>query len=1634
MATISLLPPESKGTINLTPQITATQDPALLEDRAEKANYALGDNSPGVEPILSNLHLGGEGQIRQEASLTDAIAARQKANTTVQQVARQAAAEGRPLRAEEADYIQKTSQQVPVDPNVILEDLYARRFVGDLDAYPDWDSFEDAFAEAPAKAEVVRDTGKDYLTKQAIAQRILEEAQERQKSNNLLQTGLDFAKSAIPGYQMLQETGRIKGTGSSANIFVGQNKTEQFRGLYLLPPAQFEKALREAVTSLSDENALEAVTFASNAVSYAGSDAAWDNVFAGLDAVDIATLGGTAALGAAASAARYARRVKSVVRGAEAGGGTVARQVLQGDIRGAAETSAVQRLNGALPTATQPTSARVAMAATKPQQQLDDLLRSVPSMLDPKAYVRNPGSLSIERTNRLVDSLSRQTELLYSTMTDVSHLTRISPEAAAKGFELAEQEFRRTYSKLEDAIVDVRPVRESAEIFGGTDHIEILLGKKDATGFGKAEQAEFFAQKMYRLPEGSYKIQQEDGNFFISTTKTIDETNLQVRDLRIQTDNEAPETFVNQWIGVLRTPDDLLSPRHTSLRKVATYGGNAVMQRMSEAAKSLGTLGKNERDRIRSIMDDGRFKKRTIIDTDGQQKQVSGYFYKDVAELEQAYLAKGFPMPSDKEMQAYFEFKNIMDWDYFQRNAGMYRDKARLGIEQKAIGVSQPDAAGKMRYKTTPFFEAREVQGLPPASSQAYTVAWVDSKTGHADFGVSNQLFPQQRKVLDELIASGNYKILQPADPRDEVLGALLGPKGKSVAGGEPVQFVVTRDVKAQPLNSQQIPYNEGGHWNYPQTGVYIKQAKTHRTRFGRRVYDGDVTAQYFPATVQGEEFKQAYETARRMLKDNDLGLDAYVAKNLPYSGDEFRRQFRGAQGAPDDAPFDVDAPFVLTQSGQGVKDVSRLGEMFSEQIVDLSESQHSLAGMVNSQYAQQRSERLLTTKNTGTEANPVYKLDQAPLLDPLESLARNASQMARSRFFEDYKHASVEDWVTQFADTLDVPIEALRNDPIRYLREPVYKKDYANNPKMAAAINNRRSILQILGEDGEDIKALKWTKQKIVDGIYKAHGTDGVKLVDPYLWDSKTDPATIIRSVPFHAYLGLWNPTQLFLQGSATTMAMAIDGNPLRAIQSVFGYWGMRNRGLMESNVKAQGMFTKTMSKVLGVNEDTLDEMYDAWRRSGMHIIEGEYSKIDDYLNPRMFYGANGAAKALDSGLVFFKEGNNMHRGTSFSLAFLKWKAENPAKRMSNDDLRHIVERADLMSLNMTRSSNAAWQGGGTLFQKALSVPAQFFAFQVRLSELLMGGGVGSGRLTQAEKARLILVNSALWGVPAGTAGAALGFLWPFAESTRQYAIENNIPIDSGAPQLAMEGVVSMAAQAAFGENFDIEGRFGPGGLSWLRDLMDGESFEVMGAGPSFITDAIKQTAPFAGAVVDVFAGRGDPKIVQSTLIDAIRVTSTGNNTVKAMQIWNAGQYLTKGDKPVMSGESHDPVATIAAALGLTPQEVTDTYLKLRSNKDFAEAKTAVSNEAQIWFRRGMKAAADGEPELTQSMFQKAQNIMETGDFTPLERADVFKRAMATNQDLLTQVDNDFLRADPSRMGVEGNIFGSQPAQGGIE
>src|SRR5690606_36501034 len=94
----------------------------------------------------------------------------------------------------------------------------------------------------------------------------------------------------------------------------------------------------------------------------------------------------------------------------------------------------------------------------------------------------------------------------------------------------------------------------------------------------------------------------------------------------------------------------------------------------------------------------------------------------------------------------------------------------------------------------------------------------------------------------------------------------------------------------------------------------------------------------------------------------------------------------------------------------------------------------------------------------------------------------------------------------------------------------------------------------------------------------------------------------------------------------------------------------------------------------------------------------------------------------------------------------------------------------------------------------------------------------------------------------------------------------------------------------------------------------------------------------------------------------------------------------------------------------------VSDTYLMMRSNKQVADAKAEIGNAAMREFNRAAKASADGNEEEAETFYRRAMTLIEGGDFTPIERGELRKRAMRDNATLLDKVDRRFMMNDPEK------------------
>jgi hypothetical protein len=254
-------------------------------------------------------------------------------------------------------------------------------------------------------------------------------------------------------------------------------------------------------------------------------------------------------------------------------------------------------------------------------------------------------------------------------------------------------------------------------------------------------------------------------------------------------------------------------------------------------------------------------------------------------------------------------------------------------------------------------------------------------------------------------------------------------------------------------------------------------------------------------------------------------------------------------------------------------------------------------------------------------------------------------------------------------------------------------------------------------------------------------------------------------------------------------------------------------------------------------------------------------------------------------------------------------------------------------------------------------------------------------------------------------------------SESIRQYALENGIDTDSN---LLLNTIYNGIGQAFLteltGTNYDTE-RYAPGGLPWLKELLDENFLEVI-QGPSGtgIGRVLETAAPLYHVMMGVFAGPDDPtySLTTSDFVDAARNIASVNNAVKAYYALTTGRIMTKDDALQMQIDADGFDALLIGALGLVPQDVTDAYLMIRSNKDEDEAKAAITKEAMVQFRRGLRSV--DTPEQAEKFFRNAKALLIGSGLNPLEVKNVWRRAMRENQDLIDQISPNFAIRDPGK------------------
>lgn len=1639
---------------SIVPDSTAEQRPMLsgqkAQERAAKAHFALGAESPGIEVLLHAVQEGNEASLRQRLADQESL----KNRETRLQVIREKAAQGGNITPEDVAFMTAITGYDPkADPETIIERKFASTIVNSLSFLgpdPQNSPIAKAYQQNPEGLAQRQSVAEELMTRQEIVKNVLSDIESLAGDQSWGGWAWDTAKTMFPLYSALKLGW---GNERSDRWLKGNVVQDMVNEYWSMPVEQMAKELRKDLSALAKDNVVLAREVAHAVLSHTSSEQFLDNAFTVLDAATFPGAGTAlrgARMGAEAIATRGARvplefskeaasdaakaiteasegtasRTTATVNGqsatsesgmarnlgwvkkpedevdqslkdavkANANPNTDAARQLNdmGEVKRAAELRATSRAQEIL------TNGGADMNAKRLAEEIPDFLRTdvVVEGLAPN-LAQNMG-------RRLTEALERNNEAIAQAVADLVKVGRMPEEALQTAIQNEARRLQADFKGPEDAIIQIhwtRPDDNAANV----GNVELHFGKKNGELFSSPEEAMRYVTNEYGISSSEVRYRAQGNAWYAYVMRHIDETDSLVRAKILTENNSVQPSLANTFLGWLRSGDDRVSAMQRGNRLAVVHGRSALEHTFRQAIEPIGRMSKDAVDELNLVMK----KNRTEVDPlwRGKGEPPTGYFYRTAQEFAESFHGLHGKFPTEQQTKAYFIYKNLNDWEYIIRNMGVYRDKARMGTERISLRFDEKGADGFIQ-STTDVFDGRVLKEMPwNASEDAGIVVhragepheYYRLKTANADTDLKGK--------LDQLMKEG-YRLIQVDNP------TRIPGKTEDAArlGDETINLILTKDVEVRPIDWLQIPYRQGWHTIYPQEW-FVKQPKVSKRggednpALARHVYEGDQAVLGFATEAEAKKYAQHMEQARKLLlAGDDNALEAFLKGNLPWDLKSFKSMF--AERVTEDGKvrppiLDRNAPFLKTFTGNTTTDEhGALLRGSFQNFEDTVRSSWNRFQNVDKKFLGQRDDPLWTVRESGDELNPLLKLGNAEPIDPILAVSKAMSNIIRSRHFSDYKISHVEAWGQQFSKLLKVDQETFWANPVFHIHNPVWREDLANIGEVSVAKNSRRALLELLGTHSEVVTRLDHLRHQMLSSIYEKYGQSAVdRTANSFLYKADKDPINLMRKVAFHVNIGLFNPYQLVQNAATMVNAIAIAG-PRNGFSGAAAALPMRyafhNEAMLD---KMAGVATS-----FGWRREHFKEAYEELKRTGKWLVEGEHTWKDDIADPPIAVNSMGQS-VLDSGLTFFREGERLTRLTSWNAAYLEWRKLNPTKAIDDAVRRELMVRSDLMAANMTRASNSAWQQG------IFSLPAQFLSYHTRLAEQMLGK-----RLTAAEKARLIALNSMMYGVPIGALGSSgLGALaggqYPVHERVREEFLKRNIPMDDPLMVAFHGGMVNLLGHIITGQDVDLSSRLGPGGGQFFKNLLsEDKSFLeiIFGASGGKAVSIWNSLDPGMKAVMAPF--RADEEqfpLRPEDAVDVLRNIKSVDHVVNVFYAMNAAKIFAKNGQ--FQTEISPTEAIFNALTGAQPRRLTDAMLMQAMNIDRAKVMKEVMKDTQRDADAMYKAYERGDTDTAQMYEKRIATRMQLADIPLLERAAILRQAVTMNNEAVERIIREF-------------------------
>ncbi len=1195
----------------------------------------------------------------------------------------------------------------------------------------------------------------------------------------------------------------------------------------------------------------------------------------------------------------------------------------------------------------------------------------------------------------------------------------------------------RTKSRLEESIPGTERLmaRERAKAYNKTLAKEVRDAAREQFKLAKeylADQKKALEEVNKKVTLGDAVIEQNGLGFTFKVIRPYKETDDVVRSWLINKDEggkfygegassasrEGFGGWKNSVLGWIRGADDTLAFNESMQRKVAVYTQSLLKEWAKDDAQIIENLANNfkwykpqtwlgkllsNKEVFQQWNDTLKFAKTADDPATGEK----GYFFKTPGELENHYqnYYKRFPTPMETE--AYFAHVRLIEADRVLSEIAEFRNRSRLGTEQHQIFVQQ----GKTRIASG-FFDGIHQQEFPRGDDNVIVMG---GQLGEEKVYNLQHIPTKDRQKLEQAVKEGRQRVIRIYDPDSNPLKSL-----SDIAGSKRIRYVITNSSETKPLDFNHVNRRGGGHFDVD-ADFFIKQANMVDESTGlypdlaskfRRIYRGDTTLMPIANRVMGADIVKRMNKINKLMANGQEDLAKTESAGLGIDWNELSGWYkpsRDKDGKVVAPRINPNEPFYVVSRNKKIFDIDKsLEERHGGLFKDGTKSGSDALQFKVAYNEVRDSGNLKTLKDEGTQGNPLYKYVSADYVDPIPTMNRALNRAINSTFMDDYKIHAVEHWLTEAIPHLKASESEVRSSPFYHFNtasdKGAFKPDTPESIRWNL-LSNRYKINQFVGTPSSMDTAIHGLTQLLADNLYKKFGPTetasafgkAATIVPLWMLDKVKSPVSAIRSFAFNAKLGVFAIPQFIVQAQTYTTIAAL--NPRQAMAGTYAYM-LHSWSRINSHPEVLASMDRYASKMRMFGSSWKPgEWLEARKelaRTGFEHVGGEHAIADDAMQYKTI--KNEWNNFLSAGQVFFREGEKASRIGAYYTAFKEWRDLNPVKVITDADRQRILQKADLLTVNMSRASSSALHGG------VLSLTTQFLSYQLRMAELFFGKRIGE---TTAERtlarARLMTMYAAMYGAP-----SALGITgYPFGDSIREHAINNGYQIgDKFLSSLLMEGIPAMSLAMITGKGdfqkgnfYNIGDRYGSQGFTQIRESLrtDKTMWSIFGgAGVNSIVNTMSNLDPFWKSAKYLMSDDEEGntfKLKVNDFVNLFNEVSTVDATTRWYRALNTGRWVTKNGQYV-DDVSAGNATFMAMITGTKPQQQDDVFA-IKNIKDaekgiWKNAQKAITRD----YQRGIEAADANDPETANVYFNRVRARMII-DNIPLDmRAEILSNA----------------------------------------